>query len=390
MGSLSHLGSTRVSALAIMATRSQDQQLVASVAAEHPMGPPRLDGAAAHDAGPSGHAHDSGSTCCVVPSFGWHPWYSHHLYDDGHTTAASWPSLGGTGATPELIKQAKTAHYRAILCPSPPDDFIDALPTPLPLSCFISATRSRLHDNPKALIGEVGLDKAFRLPEHEGADDAAGHSGLTPGTRHGRRLSPYRVVMAHQQAILTAQLRLAGQEGRPVSVHGVQAHGVLFDTLSACWKGHERRRRAAEAEQDESDDDDDDDDDDDKKEHHDKPEPKPFPPRICLHSFSGSVEILRQWLHPSVPAKVFVSFSSAVNLGSQGARARLDDVVQAVPHDRILVESDVHQAGPAMEAALEDMYRRVCRAKQWPLAEGVSLMRCNFDDFVFGSRREDE
>ncbi|PHH64620.1 hypothetical protein CDD81_4231 [Ophiocordyceps australis] len=378
MASLSHLASTRVSALAMMATRSQDQQLVASVAAEHP-----LDAAAyLEDGGARGsepynwsEAYESGSRCCVVPSFGWHPWFSHHLYDDGEGRAAA----GATG------RAAKMAHYRAILSPSPPDDFIDALPTPLPLSCFISTTRNRLHDNPNALIGEVGLDKAFRLPEEAEAGSDAGHDGLTPGTRHGRRLSPYRVNMAHQQAILSAQLRLAGEERRPVSVHGVQAHGVLYETLSACWKGQERRvlsrrqrRLVAAGAQDESDDDNDD------------GETKPFPPRICLHSFSGSVEILRQWLHPSVPAKVFVSFSSAVNLGSEGGRARLDDVVRAVPDDRILVESDVHQAGPAMEAALEDMYRRVCRAKKWRLAEGVYLMRCNFDDFVFGSRQADK
>lgn len=152
--------------------------------------------------------------------------------------------------------------------------------------------------------------------------------------------------------------------------------------LSACWRGHERRlpsRRerhlaAPGAEDWNSSSGSDDGGGGD----------KPYPPRICLHSFSGGVEMLKQWMQPSVPAKVFVSLSAVVNLATDAGCARVADVVRAVPDDRILVESDLHVAGAAMDAALELMYRTVCRAKGWGLDEGMRRIGSNFGCFVFG------
>lgn len=372
------LATMRAAVLAVMATRSQDQHLVAGLAASH--------GVDATGGRAGGEEEESGPRrrgCRVVPSFGWHPWFSHQLYDDSAAEATYRPP--GDGADRDAVERAKRAHYRAVLAPPPEDDgFIAALPTPVSISSFAAATRARLQSHPGALVGEVGLDKAFRLPREPGPSDAACcDDGPTPGGRDGRLLSPHRVRMPHQQAVLRAQLRLAGAQGRPVSVHGVQAHGVLYDTVSACWEGRERhvpsrreKRMAAPGAEDWGDSDDDED-----------AEPvggKPYPPRICLHSFSGGVEVLGQWMRPSVPAKVFVSLSTAVNLGTDAGRAKFADMVRAVPDARILVESDLHVAGADMDAALEDMYRRVCEAKGWGLHEGVTRIGRNFDEFVFG------
>jgi len=164
----------------------------------------------------------------------------------------------------------------------------------------------------------------------------------------------------------------------------VQAPGILYDTVSACWKGHERhipsrreRRMVAPGAEDQ-----DSDTDDAAREGG-----KPYPPRICLHSYSGTVEVLGQWMNPTNPSHVYVSFSSAVNLSTEAGRAKFPDVVRAVPDDRVLVESDLHMAGPGMDAALDDMYRRVCEAKGWPLDEGVRTIAKNFEDFIFGKSR---
>ncbi|POR34657.1 TatD deoxyribonuclease family protein [Tolypocladium paradoxum] len=348
MASMASLATMRAAVLAVMATRSQDQHLVAAVAASH---------------GVQEGARQPSRRCRVVPSFGWHPWFSHQLYDDAAAEATYKPP--GHGADEDAVQGAKKAHYEAVLAPAPDDDdFIAALPTPVPLSSFTAATRARLQAHPCALVGEIGLDKAFRLPRTWDSPDAASRDdALTPGGREGRLLSPHRVRMPHQRAVLQAQLRLAGAHGRPVSVHGVQAHGVLYDAVSACWEGSERHvpsRREKRI---------------------------PYPPRICLHSFSGGVEMLKQWMQPSVPAKVFVSLSTAVNLGTDAGRARFADVVRAVPDARILVESDLHVAGADMDAALEDMYRRVCEAKGWGLDEGVARIGRNFAEFVFGRPR---
>ncbi|GAB0135971.1 hypothetical protein EsDP_00004291 [Epichloe bromicola] len=405
MDSITSLDTMRTSALAIMATRSQDQHLVAEVASLRGVKDcASLRGRRRERFHHNGHGpgHDASSQdatnvplvvqrkCQVVPCFGWHPWFSHQMYDD----AASVPTYKAppreNGTDEAALLSAKREHYQSVLAPAPQDDgFIASLPTPTPVSSFVSSTRAKLESYPIALVGEIGLDKAFRLPESWDHSPAASrdHHGLTPGGRERRRLSPYKVQMQHQQTMLRVQLRLAGEVGRPVSVHGVQAHGVLYDTVSSCWKGREnhilsrreRRNIAPGAEDDDSDN------EDSAHDGGDGGKPgKPYPPRICLHSYSGPVEGLKQWLRPNIPAKIYFSFSAAVNLGTEATRAKFDEVVKAVPGDKLLVESDLHVAGEDMEAALETMYRRVCGAKGWSLEEGVRTIGKNFEDFIFG------
>jgi Tat protein secretion system quality control protein TatD with DNase activity len=376
MGSIASIRSMRASALVIMSTRSQDQDLVADVASAHGVksrASLRGQNVSQDD---DATAVSVSAGCHVIPSFGWHPWFSYQLYDD----SAEQPTYNPPPhAGDETHATAKRAHYQAVLKPSPQDDFISSLPTPIAVSSFISSTRARLQSHPQALVGEIGLDKAFRLPAKWDAA-ASRDDALTPGGREGRLLSPYRVVMHHQEAILRAQLRLAGETGRPVSLHGVQAHGVLYGAVSGCWKGHEKhipsrreRRMVAPGAEDNSDDED-----------ASVLSGKPYPPRVCLHSYSGSVEGLKQWFNPTAPAEIYVSFSTAVNL-SVSSSDKFADVVCAVPDDRILVESDLHRAGEEMDAALEDMYRRVCAAKGWSLEDGIQTIASNFEQFIFGS-----
>lgn len=387
MASIADLANMRTSVLTVMATRSQDQDLVADVAASHGL------------AADSADLPDAKSACKVVPAFGWHPWFSHQLYDDS-ATEPTYTLRNDTSPA-----DAKRAHYRAVLQPPPSSDaFIAALPDPLPLSSFITATRRRLEAHPLALVGELGLDKAFRLPEPQASPTAAVTStvtDLTPGGRQGRRLSPQRVRMAHQQAVLAAQLQLAGALGRGVSLHGVQAHGVLHDTVARCWAGHERPSRreqklVAPGAEDFSSSDDEEDDASDAEEGSSLPQRmkalalekkkhgKPYPPRICLHSFSGSASTLEQWMRPQIPAQVYVSFSAAVNLSSSTSTEKLDEVIRGVPDDRVLVESDLHTAGAGMDGLLETMYRHVCKVKGWGLEDGVARIRKNYQTFIYG------
>ena len=357
MASVASLATMRAAGLTIMATRSQDQHLVADVATSH---------------------GEPGGGCSVVPSFGWHPWFSHQLYDD----AGSSTYVAPQDDSDEALHAAKKAHYTTVLAPSreEDDEFIRSLPTPVPLSSFLADTRTQLDAFPGALVGEIGLDKAFRVPMGwDGEHKAARDDGLTPGGREGRLLSPYRVRMEHQAAILAAQLRLAGGKGRPVSLHGVQAHGILHQVVSDGWKGYEKRVKSAREKKQvapgaESDSD----------SEEEEGQDKPFPPRICLHSYSGAVESLPLWLHKSIPAKIYFSFSTAVNLGTDMGRRRFEHVVAKVPDDKILVESDLHVAGEGMDAALEDMYRRVCHVKGWALEEGVRRIGHNYKEFVLG------
>lgn len=380
MPSISTFGDMHARVLTIMATRSQDQDLVASVAAKH----------AVKDRSALATQDLSNK---VVPAFGWHPWFSYQLFDDTAEGNSSYDP-----STPTAEQREK--HYNAVLNPAPDTEFIASLPDPISLKGFLSETRRRLADAPLALIGEVGLDKGFRLPAAwaEG-EPLERDERLTPGGREGRRLSPYHVKMQHQVQVLLAQLHLAGELGRAASVHGVQAHGVLFDALASLWKGHEKevvsrrkQKMVAKGAEDFSSSEEDEDEYDDEGfpiETTATPKtklytPKPFPPRICLHSFSGSPQVMTQYLNPAIPARIFFSFSTAINLSTAGGEKKFPDVIRGCPADRILIESDLHTAGDDMDYYLQAMYRKVCEIKGWTLEEGLARIRKNYEEFIFG------
>ncbi|KAL8693750.1 MAG: hypothetical protein Q9218_001495 [Villophora microphyllina] len=359
-------------ALTIMATRSQDQDIVRQFADRH------LDErlVVGQLQGPG----NGESPCQVIPSFGWHPWFSHQIFDDLD------PSYS------KMEEPDTSSHYKAVLLPCPDDEFIRSLPEPRPLSDLLSQLRQYLQKFHYALVGEIGIDRSFRLPMHwESGSEAARDESLTPGSREGRRLTQHRVHIEHQRAILKAQLNLAGELERPVSVHGVAAHGILFETLRETWQGHERevlskrerKRRSSAAAAHQAD-------DDACQSNTRSPEswtagPKPYPPRICLHSYSGPSNILEQYLNPSIPAIIFFSFSCLVNFSERTEKAV--EVVKAVPRNRILIESDLHSAGERMDQLLEGVVRSVCEIKGWSLIEGVTQLAGNWRHFVFGDDR---
>jgi Tat protein secretion system quality control protein TatD with DNase activity len=384
MGAVDDIRRMQTKAITIMGTRSQDQDLVASVAAEQ--------GLSVEDAQRLGEGSTQGrADRKVIPAFGWHPWFSYQLYDD--TVSPGQRTYNAENAKGENAAAEKLRHLAAVLNPPPKDEsFAAAMPPLKSLAEFIAETRERLQEHPTALVGEIGLDKTFRLPEpwKEG-QRVESAEGLTPGGRDGRRLSPHHVKPAHQETVLKAQLQLAAEEGRAVSVHGVGAHGLLFNAMSSMWKGHElqsrrERKQVAKGAEDFS--------SSDEEDSNafgtistssgcKKGKRKPYPPRICLHSFTGSVELLKQYCDPKIPARIFFSFSLVVNmLGPSGDDKRAVDAIAACPEDRILVESDLHIAGEDMDAHLAAMYRKVCEIKGWDLREGVERIGRNYREFI--------
>ncbi|MCJ1465550.1 hypothetical protein MMC07_004168 [Pseudocyphellaria aurata] len=352
-----------------MASRAQDQGLVAQFADAHGLTSSMLSKLLKRDTA-------TGVQCQIVPSFGWHPWFSHQIYDDSVSQS-----------TERAEDVHKLDHYQAVLVPSPHDsDFLRKLPDPRPLSELIDQTRLYLEKYPFALVGEIGIDRSFRIPENSSDSNRdETESALTPGGREGKRLTPYRVHMDHQKKILTAQLQLAGELSRPVSVHGVAAHGALFETLQATWRGHEKvvvskriRKRTAHTYSHP-----------DEEENRSRDEvldarvAKPFPPRICLHSYSGPPGPVKQYLHPSVPATIFFSFSKLVNFSSS-VSSKAIDVIKEIPDDRLLAESDLHCAGERMDDLLERVVRTICQIKRWPLEKGIRQLASNWVHFIIG------
>ncbi|KAL4985559.1 hypothetical protein BDW68DRAFT_164862 [Aspergillus falconensis] len=363
MASISDIPRMKATTLTVMSTRADDQDLVFQVVSQLAKGP--------------GDGDEDVQR--ILPCFGWHPWFSHQVMDDTTTTNDQ------KGADEDI----KKSHYIQVLKPPPDEAFISSLPPPKPLSQFLSETRSRLEAFPTALVGEIGLDRAFRLPQPWTQEEHdARNSGMTPGSREGRRLSPHQVRPEHQKAVLEAQLRLAGELQRPVSVHSVQAHGAVIEVFKGLWKGHERKVASRR----------------ERKRRHSHPEahagsdaedaqsshgagtgerkPLPFPPRICMHSYSGPAETVKQFLHPSNPSDVYFSFSSVINFahGSNKSVA----VIKALPDDRVLIESDLHIAGQQMDDRLEEVTRQICEIRGWDLRQGVQQLADNWRRFVYG------
>ena len=361
MASIIDIADMHAKVLTVMATRAQDQHLVADAAQRYPIN--------------SQTDLETASSRHVIPAFGWHPWFSHQMIDNRGSDPATDP----------------VDHYKAVLMPKCDDqDFLESLPPPIFLSQYLEDTEERLKSFPLALVGEIGLDRSFRLP-YGGfipAGDMPTKTGdskeeHTPGSREGRSLSSYRVNLEHQKAILKAQFRLAGKLRRAVSVHSVQTHGVIFDLLQTMWKGHEkpsnrqrkRRQSASHTQSSET---------GDSELVQSLEAPLPYPPRICMHSYSGPPEALSQYFGPTVPADIYFSFSILINFSTRAA-AKAESVIKAMPDDRILVESDFHCAGERMDGFLRDIVLKICKIKEWKPEDGSKQLKANWKRFVFGS-----
>lgn len=341
--SLTNVPNMKTQTLTIMATRISDQSLVDEAAEEH--------------------------NKRIVPAFGHHPWFAHLVYDDTRHPNAS------------IDLSQRAEHFKSVLQPPPTDDEIGTWLTGagdvIALSALIAKQRDHLLKHSTALIGEVGLDRASRIPEPWPNTPDSRKMERTEGSREGRRLAKQRVSIDHQRKILAAQMALAGELERGVSVHGVQAHGVLFDFFKQLWKGHEiegrqKRKKAADNE-------------------NALPStcapPKaqmPFPPRICLHSYSGSVENLKQYFSPRIPSEIYASFSIAVNFNipDSPAAAKAEEVIKWIPADKLLIESDLHRAGADMDDMMELIARKVCHLRGWTLDDGVAQLAANYKRFI--------
>lgn len=124
---------------------------------------------------------------------GYHPWAAHTL------------SL-------EKTPDART-HYARLFGEAQDDEtaaLYDALPSPTPLSDALDQLCAHLKAFPQALVGEVGLDRSFRIP-----DPRVG----------GRRLTRLQTPIDHQLAVLRPQMQMACALGRSVSMHSVRAAG---------------------------------------------------------------------------------------------------------------------------------------------------------------------
>ncbi|GLC39209.1 hypothetical protein PLESTM_000864100 [Pleodorina starrii] len=197
-------------------------------------------------------------------------------------------------------------------------------PPPTAPETWLPRLRGLLRAHPHSVVGEFGLDRAAVVP--------------------GTRLQP---SWSHQLALTELHLRLASELRRPASLHCVQGYGHLQDML----------RRLG---------------------------PEGCPPKIMLHSYGGSVDLIKGFtkLPGGVGDRIYFSFSSVIN-GRQG-RTKLLQRLAAVPVGRLLLESD--QCSPTrVDAGLRDILEAAAEARGVGLEQAAEEAAEAFRDFYADS-----
>lgn len=135
----------------------------------------------------------------------------------------------------------------------------------------ISILYQNLVDNPSYSVGEIGLDKSKDID------------------------------MSLQQEYFEAQLDLAKDLNRCVSIHCVQCYGTLHDII----KSH-----------------------------------LPLKNGILLHSFSGSIDVAKQFINEfnKKDTPVYFSFSSIKK--SDKKKEEMKEIIKIIPRNRLLIETD--------------------------------------------------
>lgn len=177
----------------------------------------------------------------VVPCFGWYPLfdYQNKAHRD-HSLTGYHPWFSHLISTsPNPI--SKDEHYRSLFLPdsvsnvtinseetniSPPSDSLESqfatllthLPNPRPLSEVLIELRQNLSDFSASMLGEVGLDRVFRIPLDYFASP--------------RHLTTFTIPLAHQVTILEAQIEVAVELGRNISVHSVKSQQATLELFT--------------------------------------------------------------------------------------------------------------------------------------------------------------
>jgi len=267
------------------------------------------------------------SRIAFVPA-GLHPWWSHHIsFED---------------TLPE-----KEAHYRNVF----PDYFdhtsdpsvaelLDSFPDPTLFSSFLTTTlRPYLEAHSNAMLGEVGLDKSFRIPKPEQNPKTDWESG----ERVRKRLTKLQTPIEHQLKLLRSQLDLAFELNRNISMHSVQAQGATVDLLQSLSKDPKWIKSKS---------------------------------KIDLHSYGGSAETISRMMaiHKD---RLYFSFSTTIN----ARLPRLEDLIRSVPDGRLLVESDFPDVRLS-QVRIWEILGIVCDAKGWEKEHAVNQLKENWQRFV--------
>jgi TatD DNase family protein len=190
------------------------------------------------------------------------------------TDESEWPAVAALARAHSLVRPSYGLH---------PWDVGNRSPA------WLESLRAFLAADPNAAVGEIGLDRWM-------LDRARPDDPRLAGLR--------RAPLDEQLEVFNAQLAFAAELARPVTIHCIDAFGLLLETLQSAHAAHRLPARG-----------------------------------FLLHAYSGSAEMIA----PFAELGAYFSFNGAY---LAPRHARLREVYQLVPPDRLLVETDA----PAMLA----------------------------------------
>ncbi|POY72672.1 hypothetical protein BMF94_4501 [Rhodotorula taiwanensis] len=259
----------------------------------------------------------------VTPFFGLHPWFCHAISFE----------------PPDRLP-TKEAHYRSLFpSPSNPDTphpsldlLLPTFPDPVSIDTFIYELSSRLEQYPAAQVGEIGLDKAFRIPNppHIAADKS--------NPKHSDLATP----ISHQIRMVEAQVDVAIRYGRNISLHSVRTPQETVEMLQR-FK-------------------------DDKGDGWAKL-------HVCLHSFGGSAESSKQIqrAHPNA----FFSFATIIS----GRSPAFNKLLRAIEPHRLLMESDFSDTSE-IDHQIWEVFEEIQTALDWTAEKTIETLQTNFRRFM--------
>lgn len=110
-----------------------------------------------------------------------------------------------------------------------------------------------------------------------------------------------------------------------------------------------------------------------------------LPPRLCMHSYGGSVDMLKAFTKLDHPPEIYFSFSILINGRLQ--ERKLKELILAVPEDRLLIESD-HHSHNYVDQLLVEMVLKVAEIRNWSVEETVERTARNWHRFVYGDTEQ--
>ncbi|KAF9929807.1 hypothetical protein FBU30_001181 [Linnemannia zychae] len=107
-----------------------------------------------------------------------------------------------------------------------------------------------------------------------------------------------------------------------------------------------------------------------------------LPPRLCMHSYGGSVDMIKAFTKLDHPPEIYFSFSILINGRLQ--ERKLKELILAVPEDRLLIESD-HHSHTMADQLLVEMVHKIAEIRGWTVEETIEKTARNWHRFVYGN-----